>query len=269
MFRFFRQLRQHLLTENKLSKYLLYAIGEILLVVVGILLALQINTWNEGRISKIDEQKYLKRLKQDLLRDVERLEEIRSNYETRLFTGLSLLDSLGKNNGSIIRKWDYFKPAVKNYQLNHFPDTLSMGRKFFRVLAIDHFSPTDITFQELLSTGKINILTDDSLKTALQYHYPYLKETDRFQSVIVMEVQKNYRAAMFNNHISSYSNDQLEDIKKKLVSPDQLITATENYLKLTTSMLETLYYEPNSVYSKTTDLLYQIENNIALNYRHH
>ena len=101
MIRFFRQLRQRLLTENRFGKYLLYAVGEILLVVIGILLALQINTWNEDRISKIEEQKYLKRLKQDLLRDVERLGEIRGNYETRLILGLELLDSLGKNNGSI------------------------------------------------------------------------------------------------------------------------------------------------------------------------
>ena len=50
MLRFFRQIRQRLLTENRFSKYLLYAIGEILLVMIGILLALQVNNWNEARI---------------------------------------------------------------------------------------------------------------------------------------------------------------------------------------------------------------------------
>ena len=49
MLRFFRQIRQRLLTENRFSKYLLYAVGEILLVVIGILIALQINNWNEDR----------------------------------------------------------------------------------------------------------------------------------------------------------------------------------------------------------------------------
>jgi hypothetical protein len=47
MLRFFRQIRQRLLTDNKFSKYLLYAIGEILLVVIGILIALQADFWNE------------------------------------------------------------------------------------------------------------------------------------------------------------------------------------------------------------------------------
>lgn len=49
MIKFFRKIRHRLLTENKFSKYLLYAIGEIVLVVIGILLALQINNWNESR----------------------------------------------------------------------------------------------------------------------------------------------------------------------------------------------------------------------------
>jgi hypothetical protein len=49
MIKFFRKIRQRLLTENKFSKYLIYAIGEIILVVIGILIALSINNWNESR----------------------------------------------------------------------------------------------------------------------------------------------------------------------------------------------------------------------------
>jgi hypothetical protein len=49
MIKFFRRIRHRLVTENKFSKYLYYAIGEIVLVVIGILIALQINNWNEGR----------------------------------------------------------------------------------------------------------------------------------------------------------------------------------------------------------------------------
>jgi len=47
MIKFFRKIRQQLLAEGAVKKYLLYAIGEILLVVIGILIALQINNWNE------------------------------------------------------------------------------------------------------------------------------------------------------------------------------------------------------------------------------
>ena len=62
MLHFFRQIRQRLLTDNKFSKYLLYAVGEILLVVIGILIALQIDTWNETRKARIQESKIYKEI---------------------------------------------------------------------------------------------------------------------------------------------------------------------------------------------------------------
>ncbi len=70
MIKFFRKIRQRLLTENKFSKYLLYAIGEIVLVVIGILIALSINNWNEANKQKILEVKFLKRLKTDLFTSI-------------------------------------------------------------------------------------------------------------------------------------------------------------------------------------------------------
>ncbi len=66
MIKFFREIRQRLLTENKFSKYLLYAIGEIILVVIGILIALQINNWNIDRISDKQMTSYMVGLKEDL-----------------------------------------------------------------------------------------------------------------------------------------------------------------------------------------------------------
>ena len=73
MIKFFRKIRQRLLTENKFSKYLIYAIGEIVLVVIGILIALQINTWNEQRKKNIEQQQLLKSIKVELEADVKML----------------------------------------------------------------------------------------------------------------------------------------------------------------------------------------------------
>lgn len=64
--KFFRRIRQKLLTENKFSKYLLYAIGKIVLVVIGILLSLQINNWNEKR----KQLAYSQELMLELIEDV-------------------------------------------------------------------------------------------------------------------------------------------------------------------------------------------------------
>ena len=62
MIKFFRNIRKNLLSEGKTSKYLKYAIGEIVLVVIGILIALQINNWNENRKTRVKENVIVKSL---------------------------------------------------------------------------------------------------------------------------------------------------------------------------------------------------------------
>jgi Family of unknown function (DUF6090) len=78
MIKFFRNIRQKLLTENKFSKYLLYAIGEIVLVVIGILIALQINNWNETRKDQHELTSILQNITTDMRAD---LINIKDNLE--------------------------------------------------------------------------------------------------------------------------------------------------------------------------------------------
>lgn len=66
MLKFFRTIRKKLIEQDNIRKYLLYALGEILLVVIGILIALQVNTWNENRKIAHEEQAILTRLLEDL-----------------------------------------------------------------------------------------------------------------------------------------------------------------------------------------------------------
>ena len=68
MIKFFRKIRQKMLTENKISKYFLYAIGEIVLVVIGILIAISINNWNENIKEKQQEKVILTTLKKEFSR---------------------------------------------------------------------------------------------------------------------------------------------------------------------------------------------------------
>ena len=69
MIKLFRRIRQNLLAENRFNKYLVYAIGETILVVIGILIALQINAWNEGRKNLNLSETYLKNIRKDLVSD--------------------------------------------------------------------------------------------------------------------------------------------------------------------------------------------------------
>jgi len=81
MIKFFRRIRQQLLTGNKFPKYLLYAIGEIVLVVIGILIALQINNWNEGRKIHLQDIEFLNNLKVELSVDISALRERKTHYQ--------------------------------------------------------------------------------------------------------------------------------------------------------------------------------------------
>ncbi len=84
MTRFFRTLRQRLLAESRVSKYMLYAIGEILLVVIGILIALQIDNWNELRLKQQDEYVLLEELHATLIGDLDHQQfEISVNTSSR------------------------------------------------------------------------------------------------------------------------------------------------------------------------------------------
>lgn len=92
MLRFFRQIRQKLLTENRVSRYLLYAFGEIVLVMIGILLALQVNAWNEGRKDRRYERKMLGELLEDMKLDTA-IMNIQFRRIDRFSQTLDLLDA--------------------------------------------------------------------------------------------------------------------------------------------------------------------------------
>jgi hypothetical protein len=84
MIKFFRKIRQKLLSENKFSKYLIYAIGEIILVVIGILIALSINNWNEEKANEVKIKTTLKQIQADLLNDIQEVAPIVNDYQYRI-----------------------------------------------------------------------------------------------------------------------------------------------------------------------------------------
>ena len=143
MINFFRKIRKKLADDNKLLKYMKYAIGEILLVVIGILIALQVNTWNEDRKSEILEIKILKRLRQDLVADT-----------------LYLNDRLER---TIILQ-------AKQYEFVHeIYNTQKSEKEFRKVLGLQNWDSDNLvmqtsTYEELKSSGQINILENESLK---------------------------------------------------------------------------------------------------------
>ena len=98
MIKFFRRIRQKLMAESRFSKYLFYALGEIVLVMIGILLALQVNNWNQKRINRATLEQFLVEFQYELrfnhqdfkqgIRDIDQQLQIKKNLlnNTRLDT---------------------------------------------------------------------------------------------------------------------------------------------------------------------------------------
>lgn len=164
MFRFFRTLRQRLLTENRFNKYLLYAIGEIALVMVGILLALQVNNWNEERKQRQVENKYFFNLKNDLRADLERLDYMIALAGTKVKAAQKLKRK--SDNDSIGSLYD-------------FSDDMNA------LIFVDEFRPNDNTYEEMKSSGNFSTLRNDDLKLKLMN----LKKT----YVNIDDIQKHMR----------------------------------------------------------------------------
>ncbi|WP_029038183.1 DUF6090 family protein [Salinimicrobium xinjiangense] len=88
---FFRKIRRYLVAQHKPARYLKYAIGEIILVVIGILIALQINNWNEFRKERKKEEMYLKSLKSDLRESQAELKRVIEKTERVTSASIQLL----------------------------------------------------------------------------------------------------------------------------------------------------------------------------------
>ncbi|RXP44523.1 hypothetical protein EC396_17350 [Lutibacter sp. HS1-25] len=148
MIKFFRKIRQKMLTENKFNNYLVYAIGEIILVVIGILIALQINNWNETRKNKAAEQQLLTSL----------LQEFETNQE--------ILDSTIKTNTKI------FETCVKIGKFTG-PSLPIISEKELSQYMVGAFKyesryvPNQGIINELNNSGKLSLISDPNLRKAI------------------------------------------------------------------------------------------------------
>ncbi|MDT0551718.1 DUF6090 family protein [Urechidicola vernalis] len=102
MIKFFKKIRQRLISENKFSKYLLYAIGEIILVVIGILIALSINNWNDKSKENLKEKLVLLEISNSLLANLDWFQDVSYKRLERKTEGISRLTKMiGENEKTV------------------------------------------------------------------------------------------------------------------------------------------------------------------------
>lgn len=151
MIKFFRRIRFQFFSDKNLSRYFLYAIGEILLVVVGILIALQINNWNEQRKQDLLEEDYYCRLLEDIDLDIEHV-------------GALIEASKGRLKAS--------NEAARLLQKEKSPLILIGKQMALSIKAIySDFKPNNSAFEDLKSGANLNIIKDKTIVKALNSYF--------------------------------------------------------------------------------------------------
>jgi len=187
MINIFRKIRQNLLSEGKTAKYLKYAIGEIVLVVIGILIALQVNNWNIQKTDKNRETKYLSNIVLDLKKDISRLDFLIEFRKERLIGDQELIEHM---NGNKINDLSKLSKYVANSLMEN------------------NFSPNNTTFLELSNSGNLNLISNDSIKFFLLE----LEEIYKTNRLNIEHETFDYREYISKPVIKNINVDQLFSI---------------------------------------------------------
>ena len=201
MIKFFRKIRQKMLSENKFSKYLLYATGEIVLVVIGILIALSINNLNESRKVRLLVDNYLILLKVDLEKDIS------------VITGsIDYMNTSMKLDDSFIERLKSPKATVDTL-------LLIMTKEFNPKLYL-HRNFNNNTFETLSNTGDIGKLEGE---LALS-----LNELNQLQERVVESAKSDYEFYRSNfKNIGKSPASNLSKIKNGPVY-DLMVTSIDS-----------------------------------------
>ena len=251
MIKFFRRIRKRLLTENKFSKYLLYAIGEIVLVVIGILIALSINNWNEAQKNRAVEQQLLTSLLQEFETNLTILSKtIETN--TAIIEGCL---EIGKFTGPSL-------PIIDEKEMSQ-----NMVDAFKHV---SRYIPNKGTYDEINNSGKLSIISDPSLRKAISEIQSHL-ELVKTQENAVSRVQNYTHEFFINNGNFRRHLDIIEDVlidvqpsrfpKNDFIFLENPQFETNLYLCIVLSTnLNTNFYLP--LEEQTKQLIEQMKQNI-------
>jgi Family of unknown function (DUF6090) len=145
MIKFFRKIRQNLLMENKTAKYFKYAIGEIVLVMIGILLALQVSNWNQDRKDRISERKLLDNIHRDFVHNKVDFDSLKAIHY-RALDGLEKLVALFPLNNDSLKYAAYYK--------YNFIDGMT-------------YDPYSSSIESVVNTNALQLIQDEDLQKYL------------------------------------------------------------------------------------------------------
>ncbi len=189
-----------MIKQNKVSNYLLYAIGEIILVVIGILIALQVNNWNESRKLLTTEKEFFQGVKSDLLQDKAYMNLIIEKAEKK------------------IEAYNMFKDDLPNLYDTNRPKLDSLLMIYFDTGAT--FYPISGSFNSAMSSNEFNTFKNKSLKMMVikLYNSTYARLMDNAKSTDERwhYLTKVYSRIRRTGHISNFSPEQLEEFEDEV-----------------------------------------------------
>jgi hypothetical protein len=175
MIKFFRKIRQNLLSEGKTRKYLKYAIGEIVLVMIGILLALQVNNWNQIRKEYKETKLLLNNLELDVEENIKNLKDLQKLLE--------------------IRK-DYADFILKSLDDQKVTDSTMFISAMTRVGWIIDYSQLLPTYAEIISSGKLSYIGSENLKNELASFQSQFEEKQQIATPVNLVIKETDRLAI-------------------------------------------------------------------------
>ena len=183
----FRKIRQQVLTDNKISKYLIYAFGEIVLVVIGILIALNINNSNEEKSKRDSEFNFYQNTKLQLLDD---LNNIESNIQY---------------NNTYARQFRY---AVDLIELNDRSKKDSLGQIAVNLMTNSDFDRQGNIYETMVNSGDVKLLKNNKIIQGLRrleetYIYVNRMETIHFQAIMTMIPDLTQTIRMYSNKVEN------------------------------------------------------------------
>jgi hypothetical protein len=205
--RFFNRIRKQLAKENKFFQYSRYAIGEILLVVIGILIALQVNNWNEERIERKSQVKLLKELRADLL----------DNQE-------EIVVNIGRCN----RRLNYSN-SIMIYlrEKREVDDSL---KRYIRLIQGSNFFNNSKTTYEYVKSSGLKLLSNDTLRSKITKMYEEDFQNIEWRSQGEFKFNDEVRLPFMRRHFRPDTviiNDQITSYSSK-VSPEDWSTLCNN-----------------------------------------
>lgn len=172
MLRLFRQIRQQLLARNSISRYLLYAIGEIFLVVIGILIALQLDKWNEEAKEREKETYYLNSIKASIALSQDELQRVIGDAKKISSAADTLFLLLSHERNDVLK--------------GKFLDSL-----LFTASDYSQISLNDGGIREVLNTGSLDIIRNDTIRLILASWEERLHKIRKFEGESV-DTGKDY-----------------------------------------------------------------------------